>query len=228
MLTTQSARRIALGCTLHASEMHDSVTSPRPVPGFITAVLIAALIAFSVVAIPVFLLRPQASQTVRPPEVKVLPGAVGTVPATTLSARRALVGDVAGFLKTLYERAFLPPSGVASSPTPAPASRIEAMFTPRARDALRRQRDVFAPGDDVVVAGGRVRFDGVITLDGDRTVQALIRVDFAASGSARQTPVALAQKGDLLVVQTPAGWQIAGFNLKLNAVSVPPTPSPTR
>src|SRR5438309_558212 len=112
--------------------MHDSVTSPRPVPGFVTAVLLAAVIAFGVVAIPVFLLRPKPSQIIQP-AVTVIPGLVGTVPATTITVRSAIVGDVSQFLKTLYERAFLRPAGVASAPTPAPASRIEEMFTPQAR-----------------------------------------------------------------------------------------------
>jgi hypothetical protein len=198
------------------------------VPGFITAVLIAAVIAFGVVAIPVFLLKPRASQT-RPPEISVIPGPVSTVPVTTASVRHALVGDVSQLLKTLYERAFLLPAGAASTPatTPAPASRIEALFAPRARSALLSHSDVFTPGDGVMITGGRVRFDGVITLDGDRAVQGLIRVDFAAKGLAGDMPVALAENGDMLVVQTPGGWQIAGFDLKLNVVSATPAPSST-
>lgn len=205
--------------------MRDSATAPRPVPGFVAAVLVAAVIAFGVVAIPVFLLRPKAAQQPAVRAVTVIPGPVGTVPALSAGARGALVDDLSRFLKTLYEAAFLSPS---ASATPAPSLlRLAPLFTGTANTALQTHGDLFSSGDGVIVEHGRVRFDGVLTLNGPQSVSGLLRIDFAARGSAGRTPVDLVEKGNLLVVQSPGGWQVGGFDLKLNTVTATTTPSRT-
>jgi hypothetical protein len=173
--------------------------------------------------------------------VKAVAGEIRTLPESPDAVRKRISDDLAGLLGDAYARAFLPPIVVSTSPrpkTPAPTARppLGDLFTDEARATL--PPDTFAPGENVSVTRGTVRFTGVATVEGDAPGSALVSVDFEAAGllrpapgdplGMRRRPVRLKQTGQLLCLRTEAGWRIAGYDVRLTVERqvVPPSETP--
>ena len=212
---------------------------PAPPPrrlgfgAFVAAVTLTALVALAIVAVPLFLLKATPSTPGPPtpaPGVVTSHGPLRFVPDPG-SGRRAVAADLSRFIGRLYADAFVPePQGdppPSPTPTPGPAVRLARHFTASARATLNAHPDVFGPGAAVQVHNGRITFDGLVTMRGRRPAQAFLTVAFTGAGFTRGTPVAITQKGNVLLVHAEQGWLVGGFDLKLNEVSVTPSPSPT-
>ncbi len=191
---------------------------------------VAAVLAVFVV--PLVLVR---SNTDRRPEagpdlaISVVTGQIRTIPLLPAEHKNRLVEEIKAALQVLYARAFLEAGAAATpppSPEPTPATRVDDLFTAKAREALRKDPGVFRAGP-VRASEGRLEIEGVITLENSEPVQALLHVDFVGSASPRGggSGLRISQSGTLLLGATPDGWRVAGFGLRFE--SEPATPSPT-
>ena len=195
---------------------------------FIAAVTVTAMVALTVAAVPVFLLKPGPSPAPGARGIVAAQGPLRFVPDPGPS-RRATAAEISRFLHGFYAEVFLPPRvEPTTTPTPQPAARLARFFTARARAALNAHPDVFTPDGRVSIDNGRVSFDGLVTMSGRRPAQAFLSLAFTGRGSVRRTPVVVSQKGSVLLLRSEQGWLIGGFDLKLAEASVTPSPSPTR
>jgi hypothetical protein len=198
---------------------------------FVVAVVLTAAAALAVVIVPLFALKPGPPSASRAASVTASAGTFSTVPRLSTAQRRELAAGLESFLASLYQRAFTDThtSAVASpAASPDPIAGVGQLFSPRALDALHAHPDVFVPPDGVRVYDGRVSFDGVATVDSARQTEAFLDITFLGKAQIRGAPVELVQKGSMLLVHTPGGWQVAGFDLTMNAESVHPSPRPSR
>jgi len=196
---------------------------------FVIAVVLTAVVALAVVIVPLFALKPGPPSARRSTSVTATAGTFSTVPRLPTAQRRELASGLETFLKSLYDRAFthINTATVAGPPaTPDPTAGISQLFSPRALDALRAQPGVFVPPDGVRVYNGLVSFDGVATVDPLRPTQAFLDIAFVGKGQSAGALVEIVQKGSMLVVHTPGGWRVAGFELTTTAASVSPSASP--
>jgi hypothetical protein len=193
---------------------------------FVAAVTATATVALAIAAVPVFVLKPRPAQRTAARGITAVAGQFGIVPIVGTVERRAIKADLAAFLRTLYEDAFLSTNGGAAA-SPSPSPQIEKFFAPRARAALASRPDVFSPGTGVDVLNGQVTFNGVVTTVGHKPTRAYLNVLFVGNGSVRTTPVRISQDGQLLLLRSEQGWLVAGFDVKLKAASVTPSPSAT-
>lgn len=192
--------------------------------------------ATSVLATGCFAGAPQPTPRPTPvPVILVLPGELRTVPAAPDPVVARLRDEVAAFLSDLYSRGFLPPlppprppppkkdASPAPTPTAIPRPPVGELFTDAARAAL--PPEVFSVEAGATVGHGTLSFAGFGVVEGDTPTSALLSVDLGASGrvivgDAVHTPRAeralrVRQTGQLLLVRTPAGWRVAGFELSL-------------
>jgi hypothetical protein len=194
---------------------------------------VAAVVA--AIVVPVVILEretPEAPQTTPIAGIQAIAGEVRTVPQLPRQRKKQLVTQLSGVLATLYERAFLgsgPTPTAPPSPEPTPATPVDALFTARAREALRAHPDLFRPAPGAHIEEGQVAFSGIATLDGSTPLQALLEVTFKAMGTfeGRTSPiVAMRQQGTLLLLAGPNGWRVDGFDLKFHMEPAQPTPTP--
>lgn len=198
-------------------------------------VLLVAAAALAAVALPIVFLR-ETDRVPGPtpaPVVKAVAGEIRTVPQLSPEAKNELIAELAGVLEALYGQAFLglpPQPTLPPSPQTTPATRVDAFFTGSARDALRRNPEVFLPVETVRVGMGRVTFEGIATLEASQPHQALLEVDFEAVGRPRSPAapdVRLRQTGSLLLVAMPYGWRVGSFDLDFSSRPIPsPSPEP--
>ena len=202
--------------------------SRRTGPPLPLAALATAVVALAVAVVPLVLLRPRASQAPTSPKLDAVALKVVAVPRVAEAVLQGVDGELAGFLKSVYEEAFItgPPSPApAPSALPSSAARIAGRFTRSARGALEAHPEVFDPAGTYVTSG-RLTFEGVVTFDKNTPRTALLHVDLEASGTMRGAVVRVAQAGNLVLNRSTAGWRIAGFDLKLTEVNATPSPSP--
>ena len=215
--------------TLHRVLARD----PEPARGGIgrltLTVIAVAAVALAVVVVPPLLTRPRPTRPSPRPGVATIPGSLQIVPDPGAPRREAVTTSVRAFLQTLYETAFVNGTRVSPSPSPSAAAEVPSMLTPlftaAAVRALSAQPGVFDPGNGVNVSNGRLDFAGVISMTGPRPVQAFLEVGFTGSGASHGTPVTVTQRGTVLLVHSEQGWLVGGFDVKLEAVSVTPSPS---
>ncbi|MGH7858537.1 MAG: hypothetical protein ACREQY_14530 [Candidatus Binatia bacterium] len=198
---------------------------------FLPAAVIAAVVALAVVIVPLVSLDRPPPEPTPEPGVSVTVGETTFVPDAPPEVRDAVTAELSRFAETLYERAFvapevLPEATEAPEPSPSPEERIADLFTEPARSALHDRPEVFDPGP-TVVGNGRVSIAGAVTLRDNAPTEALLEVDFTATGrAADETLVDIHQLGQLFCVRTEAGWRVGGFDLHIEAEPVP-SPSPT-
>jgi hypothetical protein len=172
----------------------------------------------------------QGPDSQEPGRVEAVPGEIRTIPRLEPTRKQQLIEQLEGALAELYGRAFFHEGAAPTappSPLPSPSTRVDDLFTEKARAALRKDPDVFSPGP-VRAKEGRVSFDGVVTLDGTRPLQALLQIEFIASGSPTgnvSSDLRLEQKGTLLLSATKAGWRVAGFGLTFSSALASPSPA---
>lgn len=196
--------------------------------------VVAGAGAIALAALTGILLRtvaepPQPDPTPPPPSISTLPTGLRTVPEVSPEVRLRAEAEFERFLSELYEDAF-PPRGPQTAES-SPAS-VAGQFTERAAQAFAGTGGIFALGERERVLQGLVRFGGVVTMDGDRPSSALLDVTFVASGQLEppgpdsaglESPredepprmIELRQTAELLLVPTPDGWRIAGFDARL-------------
>lgn len=205
--------------------------APRGFKRFLPAVVITAAVAFAVAVVPLLTLDREPPEPTPEPGVAVSAGEITFVPDAPEDVRQVITDELSQFGETLYERAFVAPEVLPEAteppePSPGPEERLRALFTEVARSALRDRGEVFDPGP-LTVRTGRVALAGVVTLLDGRPVEALLDVDFRATGRGPDdTAVDVRQQGQLLCVRTDDGWRVAGFDLRLTSEPVP-SPSPT-
>lgn len=190
---------------------------------------IAAVLAAIVVPI-VFLDRDdEPSQPTPSPAVVAAPREIRTIPQLDPDTKRNLIAGLQRALIDLYGRAFniSERDDDEESPEPSPATRVDDLFTDKARAALRKDPNVFRLVEDLDVGSGRVTFSGVVTLENSRPVHAALEVEFLADAlpTGRTAPlVRLRQLGTLLLVARPEGWRVAAFDVAFS--TRPQTPPP--
>jgi len=206
----------------------------RPNPRFTLAVFAVAV----ALAIAVFVaLTQREKEPVAQPQAT--PGIVATakelalVPPVSDDVQRTITRDIGELLTELYERAFVPEATM-QTPAPtgetSPSSRIDSLFTRKAAEALRKDPDVWERAADLAIGRGRVTFGGLATIEGAKPVQALLEVDFEATGTPEQrvSPVVrVRQEGTILLVYSSDRWFVDGFDLQFASAPVTPSPSPT-
>lgn len=201
---------------------------PHRLRRFVLAVVATAALALAVVAVPLFVLKPGPhEEQVHPTSVTASVEEFSTVPRLGTEERHVLADGIRSFLAGLYNRAFTDVAAATPAPqgTPDPVAGIGAMFSPSALSALRANAGVFVPPERVRVYNGRVAFSGVATVDRAHRTQAFLNITFFGDGRIGATPVELVQKGTMLLVHDPDGWHVTGFDLKITAESVAPSPS---
>lgn len=193
--------------------------------------LIAAVLA--VVVVPIVLLDSDEQRDAEPtptPGVVAAAGEIRTIPQLDADTKSNVVAGLARALVELYGRAFVTDErddDTPESPEPTPATRVDDLFTEKARDALRRDPNVFRLVEDLDVGSGRVTFGGVVTLEGSKPIHAALEIEFVADAlpTGRTAPaVRLRQLGTLLLVARPDGWRVAAFDV---AFSTRPQTSPS-
>jgi hypothetical protein len=205
----------------------------RPNHGFTLAVFaVAAALAIAVVVALTNQDEPAAQPTATPGIVATAKE-LALVPPVSDEVQRTITREIGVLLTELYERAFVPE---AATRTPAPtgevsaSSRIDSLFTRKAAEALRKDPDVWERAADFAIGRGRVTFGGLATLEGSKPVQALLEVEFEATGTPEQrvSPVVrVRQKGTVLLVYSSDRWFVDGFDLEFASAPVTPSPSPT-
>lgn len=208
------------------------MAAPTGLRRFLPAVVITAAVAFAVAIVPLLAARDGKPPEPTPePGVAVAAGEVTFVPDAPEDVRHAVTEELARFGESLYERAFISPEvlpGATELPqtSPSPDERIRDLFTDAARTALADRREVFDPGPSAVRTG-RLSLSGAVTLRDGQPAEALLEIDFRATGTAPDdTAVDVHQVGQLFCVRTDDGWRVGGFDLELTAEPVP-SPSPT-
>lgn len=193
--------------------------------------LIVAAVA-AVIVVPLVLVRSESErdpETVDDERIEVVAGQIRTIPQLSSEHKGRVVEELKAALRDLYARAFLEEGAAATappSPEPTPATRVDDLFTARAREALHKDPDVFRAGA-TAASEGRLSVEGVITLEDSKPVQALLHVDFVGSGEPRGgSRLRIKQSGTLLLGATPDGWRVAGFGLRLESGLVTPSPTP--
>lgn len=181
--------------------------------------LIAAVLA--VIVVPIVILDRDdepLSQPTPSPGVVAAPREVRTIPQLDPDTKQNLIAGLQRALVELYGRAFHidEREDDTRSPEPSPATRVDDLFTERARAALRKDPNVFRLVEDLDVGSGRVSFGGVVTLEDSRPVHAALEIEFVADAlpTGRTAPVVrLRQLGTLLLVARPEGWRVAAFDV---------------
>ena len=157
---------------------------------------------------------------------------IRTVPDVSSERRKDATGELAETLRALYTLAFTrPPDATPEpTPTPSPARRVRDLLTDDAVAALKKSPGVFDLGE-LVVTGGTVTFDGVITFGPKKPGKAYLDVDFVgrATPVGRSSPVVrVHQRGTISLDRRSEGtprWRIDGFDLRF-ATKPEPTPTP--
>jgi len=192
--------------------------------------IIAAVLA--AIVVPIVLLdrdglpRPEPTPS---PAVVAAPQEIRTIPQLDPDTKQNLIAGLQRALVELYGRAFdiHEREDGTPSPEPSPATRVDDLFTEKARAALRKDPNVFRLVEDLDVGSGRVNFGGVVTLEDSRPVHAALEIEFVADAlpTGRAAPIVrLRQLGTLLLVARPEGWRVAAFDV---AFSTRPQTSPS-
>lgn len=208
----------------------------RSIVRFALTALVAAVAALAILTIPI-LFRGDATTAPRPtprPGLLVVAEQIRTAPDVSAPTRAAVTAQLGKALKSLYAKGFVQPlttPGPDESPRPAPAKRVAPSLTSIARAGLARSPQVFNEAGDLSVYSGTIVFEGFITFDGKRPIEAMLDVDFsgeAAPVGPRSPLVKLRQTGTVVLKNTSGGWLVDGFDLRLATRPLPsPTPPPS-
>lgn len=200
-------------------------------PGRLPMPLVVAAVV-AVIVVPLVLVRSDSDRRPRTSTeqaVDVVTGQIRTIPQLSAERKSEVVDELKAALQNLYARAFLGTGTAATpppSPEPTPATRVDDLFTAKAREALYKDPDVFRFGG-APASEGRLAVEGVITLEDSKPVQALLHVDFVGSGEPRSgSSLRITQSGTILLGATPDGWRVAGFGLRFESGLVTPSPTP--
>jgi hypothetical protein len=190
----------------------------------LTIVAVAAVAMTIAILALVFSSGHQPARRPQPSGIAASPGRLQLVPDPGAAARRDVAAGIRTFLTTLYEKAFVTTAAAGPSPSPDP---LHGLFTPAADNALAAHPDVFNSGAGVTLRNGTLDFEGVVSMNGSRPVQAFLTVTFTGPGALRGAPIVVSQHGRVLLVASEQGWLVSGFAVNVQADNVEPSPSST-
>jgi hypothetical protein len=160
-----------------------------------------------------------------------------TVPGVGDDRRRVLAKGIAHDLDVLYTRAFVVeeqrPGPTPATPTPrppAPSKKVSSLLTGRARAALKQSPGIFDELRGLTIREARLSFQGVVTLDGAKALEALLDVTIVGTATpvgANGPVLKLKQAGTISLRRSPNQWLVDGFDLRLRTRPMP-SPAPVQ